>query len=80
MRSLGIVPGHHDPSACLVVDGSVVAFVEEERIIREKHAVGKFPVRSVEECLDIADLTIEEIDKIGLSRNYDEIKKGFPKL
>ena len=44
MKILGIFhfPGYADPSAAVVVDGSVVAFVEEERLVRNKHATAYF--------------------------------------
>lgn len=42
MRILGINAIYHDPSAALVVDGTVVAAAEEERFSRRKH--GKRPV------------------------------------
>lgn len=31
----------HDPSACLIKDGQILAMVEEERFIRQKYAVEK---------------------------------------
>jgi glycogen synthase len=36
----------HDPAAALIVDGKLVAAVEEERLIRRKHAVNELPYRS----------------------------------
>ena len=42
MRVLGINAIFHDPAACLVVDGRIVAAAEEERFSRRKH--GKRPV------------------------------------
>jgi hypothetical protein len=41
MPVLGINPVVHDPAAALVIDGRVVAAVEEERFSRRKH--GKRP-------------------------------------
>jgi carbamoyltransferase len=81
---LGIVPAHdgyhHDPSACLVDDGEILAFVEEERMIRKKHARGTFPINAIDECLSIADVDLTDISKIGLSRNYDDRRKGLFRL
>ena len=42
MRVLGVNALFHDPSAALVVDGTIVAAAEEERFSRRKH--GKRPV------------------------------------
>jgi carbamoyltransferase len=81
---LGIAPGydglHHDPSACLTDSDQVHAFVEEERMSRNKHASGEFPIAAIEECLDIASIEFDDIEKIGLSRNYDNRRKGLIRL
>ena len=37
----------HDPAAAIVIDGKIVAAAEEERFIRQKHAVGKPCLRSI---------------------------------
>lgn len=78
---LGIVPSHdglhHDPSACIVGGGKIIAFIEEERISRNKHAEGEFPINAIEECLRIASVELDDIDEIGLSRNYNNRRKGL---
>ncbi len=51
-----------DPAACLVKDGELVAFCEEERLVRYKHAPNMFPVRAIEYCLKSAGLTLRDID------------------
>jgi carbamoyltransferase len=55
----------HDPSAALLVDGRLVAAVEEERFIREKHAKNKQPVESIKFCLDWAGLKPADIDIVA---------------
>jgi carbamoyltransferase len=64
----------HDPSAALFVDGKLVAAVEEERFLRDKHAKHKWPVESARYCLAEAGVRPEEVDyvafpfaRIGLS-------------
>jgi carbamoyltransferase len=61
MNLIGYFHGH-DPAACLLVDGELVAFVEEERLIRYKHASGLFPIRSIAACLELGGLGLEQID------------------
>ena len=92
MKILGIFhfPGYADPSAAVVVDGSVVAFVEEERLVRNKHATAYFPSRAVAYMLKESRLTLDDIDYIsfgwdchlhengGLSRHFDEINRLYP--
>ncbi|OAB26489.1 hypothetical protein PMSD_25210 [Paenibacillus macquariensis subsp. defensor] len=58
----------HDAAACLMRDGEIVAMVEEERISRVPHSIGKLtPHLAVEECLRIADIVLDEVDYIALS-------------
>lgn len=81
---LGIVPSHdglhHDPSACIVDDNQVLAFIEEERMSRRKHAEGEFPINAIEECLRITSSSLKDVDRIGLSRNYDNRRKVLHRL
>jgi carbamoyltransferase len=52
----------------LVVDGQLVAAVEEERFTRLKHDTS-FPHRSIRYCLATAGLRPEDVDHFALSRN-----------
>ena len=48
MKILGLAaPFGHDASAALLVDGRVVAAVEEERFTRKKHATDQLPINAV---------------------------------
>ena len=49
-------PDIHDTSAAISKNGKIIAAVEEERLVRIKHAVGMFPVRSISYCLDEAGI------------------------
>ncbi len=66
MNILGINAYHGDASAALVVDGKLVAAVEEERFNRIKHWAG-FPSQSIRYCLDVAGITPRDLDHIGIS-------------
>ena len=61
---LGISAFYHDSAAALVVDGEVRAAVQEERLTRIKHDSG-FPYRAIETCLDISNVTSQEIDFVA---------------
>jgi hypothetical protein len=50
MNIIGINAYHGDASAALVVNGQLVAAVEEERFNRIKHWAG-FPSQSIQYCL-----------------------------
>ena len=57
--------GTHDPAAAVVADGHVVAFVEEERFSRRKHAVGAFPHQAVRSALAIGGLGPADVDVVA---------------
>ena len=65
MNILGIHGGvtslQNEASACLLVDGQVVAASEEERYMRLKGGFGLLPIRSIRACLDIGKLNIHDI-------------------
>src|SRR5699024_6214469 len=74
MRILGVNALFHDPSAALVIDGTVVAAAEEERFSRRKH--GKRPVPfpawelpelSMRWCLSHAGLQPAYLDAVAYS-------------
>ncbi len=68
MNILGINAYHGDSAACVVIDGKLVAAIEEERIRRVKHWAG-FPSEAIRYCLDEAGLTIGEIEHIAIGRD-----------
>jgi len=68
MIILGLNAYHGDSSACLVVDGKLVAAVEEERFRRQKHWAG-MPIQSVRYCLDAAGIGLSEVDHIAINRD-----------
>lgn len=56
----------HDSSAALFCDGKLIAAVEEERFIREKHAKNHFPYESIKWCLHQAGCKPTDIDIIAM--------------
>ncbi|CAM8624538.1 COG2192 Predicted carbamoyl transferase, NodU family [Burkholderiales bacterium] len=68
---IGINAFHGDASACLVVDGQLVAAIEEERITRHKHSAG-FPTGAIKACLETANLTLDAIDYIAINRDHKQ--------
>jgi len=79
-----------DPAAALVDDGRVVAYVEEERLSRVRHAANLFPLRSIKTCLDIGRIRLEDIDAIvygsdaprhasgEMARFFEDINARYP--
>ncbi|MEE8143401.1 MAG: carbamoyltransferase C-terminal domain-containing protein [Planctomycetota bacterium] len=60
----------HDPSAALLVDGEVVAAVDEERFTREKHAIQQLPVQSIRYCMKSAGVSPGDIDAVAFPWSY----------
>lgn len=68
MYILGLNAYHGDAAAAIIRDGELIAAVEEERFNRIKHCAG-FPTQSIEYCLRVAGIAIEDVEHIGISRS-----------
>ena len=68
MKILGLNPYHGDSSACILVDGKLIAAVEEERFRRIKHWAG-FPSEAIQYCLEEAAISLKDVDHIALNRD-----------
>jgi len=74
MYVLGISFNCYNPSACLLKDNNIVAFIEEERLNRIKNASNFFPIQSIKSCLDEGNIEINDIAYIAYGfdvTNYD---------
>lgn len=63
---LGINAYHGDASAALVIDGQLIAAVEEERFNRIKHWAG-FPTESIRWCLETGGIAPDQLDHVAIS-------------
>lgn len=61
----------HDAAAAIIVDDEIVSFIEEERIIRDKRAVGRLPINSTKWCLKKAGIEFEDIDIVAIGWDSD---------
>ncbi|MGO9590063.1 MAG: carbamoyltransferase [Candidatus Acidiferrales bacterium] len=68
MVILGINAYHANAAAAIVVDGRLVAAVEEERLNRVKYAAG-LPSQAIQFCLDRAGVQLTEVDHIAVPRD-----------
>jgi carbamoyltransferase len=66
LNILGINAFHGDSAAALVVDGRLVAAVEEERFNRVKHWAG-FPAESIRYVLREGGVSIGDVDHVAVS-------------
>lgn len=76
MKILGI-SNTKDSGACLIVDGVLVAAVNEERLIREK-LTRQFPTESIRWLMDSYGLSASDIDAVGVGmwKGIDS-RRGF---
>ncbi|WP_442816538.1 carbamoyltransferase family protein [Streptomyces sp. NBC_01304] len=71
----------HDAAAALLVDGRLVAAVEEERLNREKKTTD-FPTHAIDWCLEEAGITFDDVDLFAFPWNWSpqilgEIQDGI---
>ncbi len=76
MYTLGINAAYHDPAACLIQDGQVIAAAEEERFTHIKHgkrpipfSTYELPFHAIDYCLREADINLIDVNHVAYS--YD---------
>ena len=69
---LGLNCAYHESSACIIKNGKLIAFIEEERLNRKKHAkpanpdnADDIPVSSIKYCLESAKISFDDISAIA---------------
>lgn len=74
MYTLGINAAFHDPAACLVQDGQVIAAAEEERFNHVKHgkrpvpfSTWELPFHAIDYCLREAGIVLTDVDHVAYS-------------
>src|SRR5205085_11674550 len=76
MYTLGINAAYHDPAACLVRDGRVLAAAEEERFTHIKHgkrpvpfSTWELPFHAIDFCLRDEGIWLADVQHVAYS--YD---------
>src|SRR5262245_8567809 len=74
MYTLGINAAFHDPAACLVQDGRILAAAEEERFTHIKHgkrpvpfSTYELPFHAIDYCLREAGIRLVDVDHLAYS-------------
>src|SRR5437660_11728126 len=74
MYTLGINGAFHDPAACLVKDGRVLAAAEDERFTHVKHgkrpvpfSTYELPFHAIDYCLKVAGIHLNDVDHFAYS-------------
>ena len=65
-----------DPSAAIVENGKVLAFSEEERHVRIKHAQGILSNQRYKYCLAEANCQFSEIESVSINWDIDAYSDG----
>jgi len=76
MIKLGISAFYHDSAAAIVIDGEVIAAIEEEKFTNIKHD-NSFPLQAIEWCLKSAKISIDKVDMICW---YEEPKLKYDRV
>ncbi|MBM3227729.1 carbamoyl transferase [Candidatus Peribacteria bacterium] len=76
---LGINSAYHESSACIVKNGELISFIEEERLNRKKHSkparvdnADDLPVASIRYCVEAAGIDLDKIDAIAYNFQPEE--------
>lgn len=73
---LGLSAFYHDSAAALIIDGEIVAAVQEERFTRKKHDAS-FPAHAIQYCFTEAAIELADVDFITF---YDKPLIKFERL
>jgi len=78
MIQLGLSGFYHDSAAALLIDGKVIAAIEEEKLSGIKHD-SSFPFKAIEWVLSYTKITIDEVDMVCWyeepSIKYERVKR-----
>ncbi|MCL4449359.1 MAG: carbamoyltransferase [Actinobacteria bacterium] len=73
---LGVNCFSHDSAACILINGRLIAFGEEERFNRQTHTK-EFPNQAIQFCLDTAGLKISDVDVVGFAHKpWTDLARG----
>lgn len=71
---MGLNCVYHESSVCILKNGELASFIEEERLNRIKHAkparidnAGELPLNSIDYCLKAANIDFKDVDYIAYS-------------
>lgn len=78
MLIVGLSAFGQNPGACVLRDGKLVAFAEEERFLRIKGANLRFPAKSLAYCLREAKATLDDVDRFAVGWNAEKYRVHMP--
>jgi len=70
---------HHDSACALVMNGTVMAAIEEERLNRLKHT-NKFPSKAIRACLEQSGLALADVDTVAYNFTQQAVERRIQEL
>ncbi|NDZ08224.1 hypothetical protein G3I72_11085 [Pseudomonas aeruginosa] len=67
---VGLNIGNHDSAACLIKDGVLLSYAEQERFSRNKMAIGEAPVDALQHCLNLNKIRLEDVEAIAIGMDW----------
>ncbi len=67
---LGLNISNHDSSAALIKNGEIVNYIEQERISRNKMAIGEPPIEATLKCLETEGISINDVSAIAIGMDW----------
>lgn len=74
---IGLNVSNHDSSACLLKNGEIISFIEQERISRNKIALGEAPIDALKVCLEKENISLEDVEAIGVGMDWSYRKEQY---
>lgn len=78
MLIVGLSAFGQNPGACILRDGKLVAFAEEERFLRIKGAHLRFPAKALAYCLREAGASLDDVDRFAVGWNAEKYRVQMP--
>ncbi len=75
MNILGMFGPGENPSAALIMNGKLIALIEEERLNRIKMSPNHLPINAAKLCLKIGGININNVNEIAWGWDCDKYEK-----
>ena len=75
MNILGMFGPGENPSASLIMNGKLIALIEEERLNRIKMSPNHLPINAAKLCLKIGGININNVDEIAWGWDCEKYEK-----
>ena len=74
---VGLNIGNHDSSACLIKNGEIAVYIEQERVSRNKMALGEAPIEALKSCLEKENISLNNVEAIAVGMDWTYRKEQY---